>query len=158
MKKIFLTFGPKKYIISLAKKNKQEGLEFISQPNQSEYGILSKAQLLSTKYPVKFQIIDEVLSEEASPKLIVLYYFVGNEKASEIVQKSLNLNKEKLKEFSIYRAIWMQEIKDLKRYVLLLSFEDNNGYQSFINSNFMLPIKTNFYSNFQLIYESGLGG
>ncbi|MDN6967524.1 hypothetical protein FCS83_02895 [Oenococcus sp. UCMA 17063] len=156
MNKLYLTLGSKDYLLKLSDKNEETNLQLISKPGQSQFGILSQELLKGSSEAIQLNVKSEITSISQDAQLIAFYYFVGEDKQAEIAEKTLTLNRNKLSQYGASGVVWLQENKNLHRYVLKAEFEDAISYQHFTNSQLLMSLITNFYSSFNVLYTKGL--
>ncbi|WP_439426040.1 hypothetical protein ACKP2L_03860 [Oenococcus alcoholitolerans] len=155
MNRLYLTFGSRKYLLNLTKNLDYDQLEYISKSGESQFGIFSRELLAENTRPIEFRILEEFSQRSSDAQLIGLYYFSGEDKEAQIAQKNLSLHKAEFSRDGISGGIWMQETKDLHRYVLLLQFADAASFQNFNKSDLLKSVSADFYSNFKVIYRKG---
>ncbi|MDV7714598.1 hypothetical protein [Oenococcus oeni] len=156
MNKLYLTLGSKDYLLKLSDQNEENNLQLISKPGQSQFGILSQELLKGSSESIELNVKHIITDTRQDTRLIAFYYFVGEDKQAEIAEKTLTLNQNKLSQYGASGVVWLQESKDLHRYVLKTEFNDAISYQHFTSSQLLMKLISNFYSSFNVLYTKGL--
>ncbi|MDR2661025.1 MAG: hypothetical protein LBC17_03150 [Lactobacillaceae bacterium] len=159
MEKIYLTFGTNKILNSIINENTSSEIIPISKNGEQQLGIMSSIKLSGTDNSIEFDIVNkyQVTQYDRKPIAFMFTYLTGENKIAKITDKTLQtLSKNDFVKDNAVELIFAKEHKDLKRYVLITSWDNINDLQHFKNSKLIDSIVSNYYSHFNIIYTRGL--
>lgn len=157
MKEFYLNIGSKELLNTLINENQDSDLIKVTKANDEQRALISFNNLSGTHNPLIFDILDEFFAEKTfgNAQVFVLTYLQGEDDQAETAIKLIQTNTEHFEDSGAGTLMFMQEKSDMKRFVLLTTFENLNDMQRFVTDDMVKGIQKTFYSSFNVIYTKG---